>query len=335
MAGNIFGWSQTAAANSNSDSTINWAEGQNPSTVNDSARAEMAVHAGFLADNNATTTFGGTATAYTFASALTPPALATGLRLRAKANATNPGAATLTVTPSGAAAFTAKAIRVVNQGGIDTDPWAGAIQNNGIYEFNYDAAANAAAGAWILLNPSAPGNVLLNTLTASSSASLSDTTSITAAFDRYDIEFENILPASAGVQFEMQFQAGGSFQTTGYVNLVGAFVGPGANISEGCDGSVVNCIMVGPAVTASTNIQALPNSGSGLCGVIHLFSPNSTTVKKMVTGLIIWHNGTNNLCTTATVSGFFNTNTNAVTGLKFLMSSGNITSGIIKIRGVA
>jgi hypothetical protein len=35
-------WSQTAASNSTQDSTVNWAEGQSPSTVNDSARAMMA-----------------------------------------------------------------------------------------------------------------------------------------------------------------------------------------------------------------------------------------------------------------------------------------------------
>lgn len=35
-------WSETAADNATADATINWAEGQAPSTVNNSARAEMA-----------------------------------------------------------------------------------------------------------------------------------------------------------------------------------------------------------------------------------------------------------------------------------------------------
>jgi hypothetical protein len=35
----FFKWSKTAAANASADSTVNWAEGQAPSTVNDSARA--------------------------------------------------------------------------------------------------------------------------------------------------------------------------------------------------------------------------------------------------------------------------------------------------------
>lgn len=58
-------WSQTAASNATADSTINWAEGQAPSTVNDSARAMMAAQAKWLADVNGTLTTAGSATAYT------------------------------------------------------------------------------------------------------------------------------------------------------------------------------------------------------------------------------------------------------------------------------
>jgi hypothetical protein len=42
-------WSQTAANNATADPTINWQEGQAPSTVNDSARAMMAVLAVWFA----------------------------------------------------------------------------------------------------------------------------------------------------------------------------------------------------------------------------------------------------------------------------------------------
>jgi microcystin-dependent protein len=60
-------WSTTAASNSNADPTINWAEGQSPSSVNDSARAEMAAAAKYFADQDGSITTGGTSTAYTVA----------------------------------------------------------------------------------------------------------------------------------------------------------------------------------------------------------------------------------------------------------------------------
>jgi len=57
-------WSKTASSNASSDPTINWAEGQAPSSVNDSARAEMASVAKWRDDLYGLTT-GGTSTAYT------------------------------------------------------------------------------------------------------------------------------------------------------------------------------------------------------------------------------------------------------------------------------
>src|SRR4249920_3127725 len=60
-------WSSTAATDSTADSTINWAEGQAPSTVNDSARAMMAAAAKFRLDQAGVTT-AGTSTAFTLTS---------------------------------------------------------------------------------------------------------------------------------------------------------------------------------------------------------------------------------------------------------------------------
>lgn len=68
MALPFFNWSRTAASNSTADSTVNWAEGQAPSTVNDSARAMMASTAAFRDDISGAITTGGTATAYTVTS---------------------------------------------------------------------------------------------------------------------------------------------------------------------------------------------------------------------------------------------------------------------------
>lgn len=63
-----FNWSQTASANATADATINWAEGQAPSSINDSARAMMAATAKYRDDIAGAIVTGGTSTAYTVAS---------------------------------------------------------------------------------------------------------------------------------------------------------------------------------------------------------------------------------------------------------------------------
>lgn len=68
MATGVVTWSTTAATNSTADSNINWAEGQAPSSVNDSARAMMASVAKFRDDTNGSITTGGTSTAFTVTS---------------------------------------------------------------------------------------------------------------------------------------------------------------------------------------------------------------------------------------------------------------------------
>jgi microcystin-dependent protein len=64
----LYKWSQTASADASADSTINWAEGQAPSSVNDSARAMMAATAKYRDDIAGAILTSGTSTAYTVSS---------------------------------------------------------------------------------------------------------------------------------------------------------------------------------------------------------------------------------------------------------------------------
>ncbi len=64
----FYKWSHTAASNATSDPSINWQEGQAPSSVNDSARAMMASVAKHRDDIAGAIITGGTSTAYTVSS---------------------------------------------------------------------------------------------------------------------------------------------------------------------------------------------------------------------------------------------------------------------------
>lgn len=64
----LFKWSRTAASNAISDPSINWQEGQSPSSVNDSARAMMASIAKYRDDITGAIITSGAPTAYSVTS---------------------------------------------------------------------------------------------------------------------------------------------------------------------------------------------------------------------------------------------------------------------------
>jgi len=124
-------WSTTAASNASSDSTINWAEGQSPSSVNDSARAEMAANAKYFADHAGSLLTGGTATAYTLTSNGVFDTLAhmSGFGFKVRFHAANGAAATLNVDGLGAKAL---------QAASGTALTAGVIAANSVWDVTYD-----------------------------------------------------------------------------------------------------------------------------------------------------------------------------------------------------
>lgn len=99
-----YNWSQTSATNATADTSINWAEGQSPSSVNDSARAMMAATAKYRDDIAGAIVTGGSGTAYTVTSYSVFDTLAhmNGQMIAFVPHTSNTGAATLNVDGLGA-----------------------------------------------------------------------------------------------------------------------------------------------------------------------------------------------------------------------------------------
>lgn len=110
----LYEWSRTASSNANADPTINWAEGQLPSSVNDSARAMMARTAEWRDDISGALATSGSSTAYTVTSNQSFDTLAhmDNAMIAFVPHTTNGAAATLSVD-----GLTAKKIRM--QTGVD------------------------------------------------------------------------------------------------------------------------------------------------------------------------------------------------------------------------
>jgi hypothetical protein len=150
-------WSVTPASN-----TDLFPEGMAASAVNDAARTVQSAIAKLIKDAGGSTATTGSSNAYAIGIATTPASLADGLAFSFTANHTNTAAATLAVTPSGASAFTTKALR---KNGVASDValQAGDIILGNRYLVQYEASATGTAGGFIVLNPSSATDPLFIT----------------------------------------------------------------------------------------------------------------------------------------------------------------------------
>ncbi|MDE5460198.1 phage tail protein [Bradyrhizobium sp. CSS354] len=114
----FFRWSLTASVNASADPTINYSEGQAPSSLNDSARAMMAALKGWGVDTAGSLITGGTATAYTLATnqVFTSKALMDGAEISFTVNATNGASPTLNVDGLGGDPITLDGVNAVPTG---------------------------------------------------------------------------------------------------------------------------------------------------------------------------------------------------------------------------
>ncbi|MER8567539.1 hypothetical protein NKH85_16275 [Mesorhizobium sp. M0924] len=147
MSGSVYLWSTTAASNANADPDVNFAEGQAPSTVNNSARQVMGRVAEYVADQGGALTVGGTANALTVTGNSAFTAYQDGLKLKLRIVTDNTTAATLNVNALGV-----KSIRKMVTAG-ESALTGTEMQATGIYDFVYSTALNSTAGGWLLLNP--------------------------------------------------------------------------------------------------------------------------------------------------------------------------------------
>lgn len=163
--------------------------------------------------------------------------------------------------------------------------------------------------------------VLLNTLTASNSSSLTDSTSFTATYKSYQIIITNLVPAASNVTLSFLYVVAGSAQVSGY--LAQEIHASGVGIATT---AITTFLPLGPTATVTGGNPGL--SGSWIISDV----ASTTTTKTMYGTYTCLVPGP--AAMTGTTGGWFNTNNGAVTGFTVASSSGNLTSGTIKVYGI-
>jgi len=172
--------------------------------------------------------------------------------------------------------------------------------------------------------------VLLSTATASNDTSIEFT--LPTAYKQIVFGFYNITPATDTAGFQFQVNADGQ---TGYNETITSTyfyaIHDEANTTASLsyEGSL--------DLAQGTSYQPLASYlGNGadesLAGILHLFNPASTTYVKHFYSTRNYHSA-HNYTVNGFTGGYINTTTN-LSEISFKMSSGNISSGTIKMWGV-
>ena len=174
--------------------------------------------------------------------------------------------------------------------------------------------------------------VLISEQTASASASIEFTSGIDSTYPIYKFEFINIHPATDDIsfQFNMSTDGGSNYNVTKtsthfysyhYENdtATGLTYYTSGDLAQGTGNQIIT------GGTGADNDQ-------NISGSLTLFNPSSTTFVKHwicnVSSIEADDRNNNHF-----IAGYGNT-TSAVDAIKFVMSSGNIDSGTIKLYGI-
>ena len=174
---------------------------------------------------------------------------------------------------------------------------------------------------------------LLETQTASSSATIDFTSNIDSTYDVYCFKFINCHPATDNVNltFQASTNSGSSYGVTTTSTVFRAR-------HNEADSSAVLGYITADDLAQSTSFQKLTapignGNDESISGQFCIYNPSSTRfVKHFICRFNTYQD--NDATHDQYTAGYFNS-TSAIDAFQFKMSSGNIDSGIIKLYGIS
>lgn len=179
---------------------------------------------------------------------------------------------------------------------------------------------------WQSTAPTASSAItLLSTVTASSSATVDVETTFDSTYDAYMLVVSGARPASDSVSLQARMKIGGSYITTSTYISTGGYSSTAGN----------QATALATEITLVSSVWG-SDSASSCDIVMYVFNPSSTAFKKQIryeaTSLRL-DTGATQIQTRSGVGS--NDNIAALTGIRFLASSGNIAAGKFRLYGIA
>lgn len=168
------------------------------------------------------------------------------------------------------------------------------------------------------------GLLLLESHTASNSATLDFGSFLSGYYDNYVFRLIGLVPSTNAVDFYIRLSVGGSIDTgSNYINN---------HYLQASSGNTTAVVTTGAFVVRNA-LEISNLAATGMSGNLDLFNPQSTSLGKRIGGSIRWRN-TNGASINSIMDGYWTNSSSMVDGVRFQFSSGNIASGIIRVYGV-
>lgn len=173
---------------------------------------------------------------------------------------------------------------------------------------------------WQSTAPAGGGSLIyLTAATAASSATVDLETGIGATYDNYIIYFNNVAPVTEGVNFRFQLKIGGTYNFITNGAAWNVYVGNPVQSYNTANGN-----LLGQGMSS--------DSTNAISGYLMFSSPTSTSIHKRALWFAQGTSGSG--FTAASGAGVYTDSASALTGVRFLFSSGNISRGTFRLYGI-
>ena len=179
--------------------------------------------------------------------------------------------------------------------------------------------ADAGGGAWNLIS----------TTTISNDATVL-VEGLNSTYAVYAFTIHDLVPVSSPVVLQLRYKIGGSVITDGKYDYVSqrANGAPNDTLSTGGTGNDTQ------EISLTYDAQVSNGAAKSFASTIFLYNPSGTAKRKMIRHISVFHSAAGGI-TQVDGCGAYNNSNDAVTGLQFYVSSGNLNTGVIKLYGIS
>ena len=188
------------------------------------------------------------------------------------------------------------------------------------------SGGTGAAPAWA--SPAAGGSwIYLSTVTASNSATVDIETTFNSTYENYVIVASSVIPVNNGVSLLARQKQGGAYKVDNYQYHLSYSYSTSSSYTAAASGNTTSYRVASDLTNPGTG----PEGGASF--VMYIPNPSNTTLRKTVFSTGVANVGSLG-ATQATLAGSNFDSVEAITGIRFLMASGNISSGTFRLYGI-